>query len=48
MQFVVVFQVPGDGVWSVVEAFAGQGVAQLDDQVDGGSWESGGAGVRPA
>ena len=27
-------QVPGDGVWPVVEAFAGQLVAQFDDQID--------------
>ena len=35
-QVVVVLQMPGDGVGAGVEALAGQGVAQLDDQVDGG------------
>jgi hypothetical protein len=33
-QVVVVLQVPGDGVWAVVEAFAGQFLAQFDDQID--------------
>jgi hypothetical protein len=31
---VVVLQVPGDGVWAVVEAFAGEFGAQADDEVD--------------
>lgn len=33
-ELVVVLQVPGDGVGSGVESFAGQGVAQLDDQIE--------------
>ena len=33
---VVVLQVPGDGVGSGVEAFAGEFGAQRHDQVDGG------------
>jgi hypothetical protein len=32
----VVVQVPGDGVWSCVEAFAYQLHAEPDDQLDGG------------
>jgi hypothetical protein len=41
-------QVPGDGVRTVVEAFAGQIAAQADDQIDGGLRQASGAGVRPA
>lgn len=33
---VVVLQVPGDGVGSGVESFAGQGMTHLDDRIDGG------------
>ncbi len=40
-------QVPGDGVGPVVESFAGQIVAQANDQIDGGLGQPGRAGVRP-
>jgi hypothetical protein len=33
---VVMFQMPGDGVGSGIEARAAQLGAQLDDQIDGG------------
>jgi hypothetical protein len=45
-QAVVVGQVPGDGLRPLVEAFAGQFVAQTDDQIDRGLRQPGGAGVR--
>jgi hypothetical protein len=45
-QAVVVGPVPADGVRAVVEAVAGELVAQVDDQVDGGLCEATGAGVR--
>jgi hypothetical protein len=47
-QPVVELQVPGDGVGTVVESFAGQLPAQADDQIDGGLRQSGRAAVRPA
>jgi hypothetical protein len=36
LQLVVMFQMPGDGVGSGVEARGAQLVAELDDQIDGG------------
>lgn len=44
-QAVAVVQVPGDGLWAVVEAVAGQFGAQRHDQVDGGLCQPGRAGV---
>ena len=38
---VVMVEVPGDGVGSGVESFAGQLVAHLEDQLDGGLRQSG-------
>jgi len=45
---VVVGQVPGDGVGSVVEAFARQFGAQRQDQLDSGIGQAAGAGVWSA
>ena len=36
LQLVVMFQMPGDGVGSGVEACGAQFVAEFDDQIDGG------------
>lgn len=41
-------RMPGDGVRPIVEAFAGELVAQLDDQINGGLRQLGGVGVRTA
>jgi len=35
-EVVVMLQVPGDGVWPVVESFAAQFAAEVGDQVDRG------------
>jgi hypothetical protein len=45
---VVVLQVPGDGVRAVIKAFAGQFLAQFDDQLDGGLGQPGRAGMGAA
>jgi hypothetical protein len=47
-QSVMVFQMPGNGVGAVVKPFAGELVAELDDQIDRGLRQTGGIGVRPA
>ena len=44
----VVLQVPGDGVWTRIQTFARELLAQFDDQIDGGLGQPGRAGVRAA
>jgi len=41
-------QVPGDGVWAVVQTVAGQPLAKFDDHIDRGLRQPGRAGQRPA
>lgn len=44
----VVLQVPGDGLWTVVGSVAGQLVTHLDHQIDARLCKPGRAGVRSA
>jgi hypothetical protein len=45
---VVVFEVPGDRLWPVVESVAGQLFPQLDNEIDARLIKPGRAGVRSA